>query len=155
MKKKILKKGEKIEVHLVSEITPHRNLYAQNVIDSVIECRDEFEPDRVEIRKGGKVVASSEIMITFPTIEEQRTALEDFRRREAAGEKFKTEVIFDDSHRRKEGICVACNGKAIEFTDEISKREYEETGLCQKCQDEIYPDHDVLTPEEIEKIENK
>lgn len=34
--------------------------------------------------------------------------------------------------------CVFCKGAAEHFADEISKTEYSISGLCQKCQDEIY-----------------
>lgn len=33
--------------------------------------------------------------------------------------------------------CVGCTGPATEFDDELSKREYKITLLCQKCQDAI------------------
>ena len=44
---------------------------------------------------------------------------------------------------RREAIatntCVRCDtGSNLVFRDEISKREYEISGLCQKCQDDIY-----------------
>jgi hypothetical protein len=35
-------------------------------------------------------------------------------------------------------ICWRCGKSALEFTDEISQREYRISGLCQKCQDEIF-----------------
>ena len=34
--------------------------------------------------------------------------------------------------------CVVCGGPATEFRDELSRREYQISGLCQKCQDEIW-----------------
>ena len=34
--------------------------------------------------------------------------------------------------------CVCCGKAATEFRDEISKREYQITSLCQKCQDEVF-----------------
>ena len=34
--------------------------------------------------------------------------------------------------------CVCCGKNATEFRDEISKREYQITSLCQKCQDEAF-----------------
>lgn len=41
----------------------------------------------------------------------------------------------------KQGKCPLC-GKKIdtktEFRDELSMREYEVSGLCQKCQDEVF-----------------
>ena len=33
---------------------------------------------------------------------------------------------------------VGCGGAADLFTDEVSKREYRISGLCQKCQDSIF-----------------
>jgi len=33
---------------------------------------------------------------------------------------------------------VGCAGPATEFRDEISKREFRISGLCQKCQDSIF-----------------
>ena len=39
-------------------------------------------------------------------------------------------------------ICIAppfgCGGEANEFRDEISKREYTISGMCQKCQDKVF-----------------
>jgi len=40
----------------------------------------------------------------------------------------------------KQGICVTC-GKKIDmedFRDEKSRKEYEITGMCQECQDEVF-----------------
>lgn len=34
--------------------------------------------------------------------------------------------------------CVCCGKAATEFRDEISKREYQISSLCQKCQDEVF-----------------
>lgn len=34
--------------------------------------------------------------------------------------------------------CVCCGKSATEFRDEISKREYRISSLCQKCQDEVF-----------------
>lgn len=33
---------------------------------------------------------------------------------------------------------VGCGGPATEFRDEKSRKEYSISGLCQKCQDEIF-----------------
>lgn len=38
----------------------------------------------------------------------------------------------------KNSICPACKGKAVEFKDETSKKEHSISGLCQKCQDDIF-----------------
>ena len=35
-------------------------------------------------------------------------------------------------------ICVQCGEDVGVFDDELSEREYNITGLCQKCQDDIY-----------------
>lgn len=35
-------------------------------------------------------------------------------------------------------ICVDCGELAVVFRDEASKAEYEITGFCQKCQDEVF-----------------
>jgi hypothetical protein len=37
-----------------------------------------------------------------------------------------------------EGSCVACSEMATEFRDEISVGEYRISGLCQRCQDEVF-----------------
>jgi hypothetical protein len=34
--------------------------------------------------------------------------------------------------------CVSCGGPATEFKDEVSRKEYSLSVLCQKCQDRIY-----------------
>jgi hypothetical protein len=36
------------------------------------------------------------------------------------------------------GICAACKEEANKFTDELSVTEYAISGLCQKCQDEVF-----------------
>lgn len=40
------------------------------------------------------------------------------------------------------GICVACGGDALKFTDKLSEREYLISGLCQKCQDSFFCEPD-------------
>lgn len=39
---------------------------------------------------------------------------------------------------QKEQICVMCGKEAKEFRNEISVKEYKQSGICQKCQDEIF-----------------
>jgi hypothetical protein len=34
--------------------------------------------------------------------------------------------------------CISCGGPAIEFRDELSKKEFKISGLCMKCQDEVF-----------------
>lgn len=38
----------------------------------------------------------------------------------------------------KDNICTTCGEPAIEFEDELSKREYEISGMCQKCQNKVF-----------------
>lgn len=50
------------------------------------------------------------------------------------------EICFGTVHPN--GVCPFC-GHTIsmtEFRDEVSRREYEISGLCQKCQDEVFDD---------------
>jgi len=34
---------------------------------------------------------------------------------------------------------VGCGGPATKFRDEVSRAEYSNTGLCQACQDKVWP----------------
>lgn len=36
--------------------------------------------------------------------------------------------------------CVSCGKSATTFRDELSRREYEISGLCQDCQDQVFGD---------------
>lgn len=36
------------------------------------------------------------------------------------------------------GTCVGCGGAATEFRDSVSRREYQLSGFCQKCQDGLF-----------------
>jgi hypothetical protein len=38
----------------------------------------------------------------------------------------------------EQDICVSCGKPAVEFTDELSRREFAISGMCQKCQDNIF-----------------
>ena len=40
--------------------------------------------------------------------------------------------------------CVKCGQSAVDFRDELSRKEFNISGFCQKCQDEIFggPDGD-------------
>jgi hypothetical protein len=35
-------------------------------------------------------------------------------------------------------VCVTCRGPANEFKDELSKKEFRISGMCQKCQDGVF-----------------
>ena len=37
-----------------------------------------------------------------------------------------------------EASCVTCQGNATSFRDEISRKEYSISGMCQSCQDSIF-----------------
>ena len=37
----------------------------------------------------------------------------------------------------QEGVCVSCGKPAVEFKDDISKKEFSISGLCQSCQDSV------------------
>lgn len=38
----------------------------------------------------------------------------------------------------EEHKCPVCKGPAEEFRNAVSKREYEVSGMCQKCQDSVF-----------------
>jgi hypothetical protein len=41
------------------------------------------------------------------------------------------------------GKCPVCGGEAVEFRDALSVKENQMSGLCQKCQDEVFfPDNE-------------
>jgi hypothetical protein len=42
------------------------------------------------------------------------------------------------SHCIKDSVCVCCGKEATEFEDSVSENEYQLTGFCQQCQDEIF-----------------
>ncbi|NOQ37383.1 hypothetical protein GQ472_00715 [archaeon] len=48
------------------------------------------------------------------------------------------EAIFPETIKKIEDkICPICDAKIGRFRDELSKREYAISGLCQRCQDDI------------------
>ena len=56
-----------------------------------------------------------------------------------------SEIIFNGKDRVtciSEGICVTCDEardlKATSFRDDISRKEYSISGLCQSCQDDVF-----------------
>ena len=58
---------------------------------------------------------------------------------------FLENVFPEETARIKEGKCPFC-GKIIdvdnEFKDDLSRREYEISGMCQSCQDEFFKGDD-------------
>lgn len=38
----------------------------------------------------------------------------------------------------KNDVCTICGEPAVEFEDELSKREYEISGMCQICQNKVF-----------------
>lgn len=55
----------------------------------------------------------------------------------------------------KQGICTMCKKeiKEEDFIDELSKKEYTISGLCQKCQDEFFGTSDDKDDTAIEEYE--
>ncbi|HWQ95782.1 MAG TPA: hypothetical protein VN368_00265 [Candidatus Methylomirabilis sp.] len=50
-----------------------------------------------------------------------------------------TDLFFPDRiPRMKKHICMACTGKVEGFDSELSQKEYLISGMCQKCQDEVF-----------------
>lgn len=50
------------------------------------------------------------------------------------------EKAFGRTSAIESDTCTMCKGEAKEFTDELSRKEYAISGLCQKCQDLIFRD---------------
>lgn len=56
-------------------------------------------------------------------------------------------IFFLDEDPVEENVCTICNQRITEFKNLSSEREYEISGMCQACQDEIFsdiPDEDRL-----------
>jgi hypothetical protein len=48
-------------------------------------------------------------------------------------------LVFPDRiPRMKQHICVTCIGKVEGFDSELSQKEFLISGMCQKCQDEVF-----------------
>jgi len=41
-------------------------------------------------------------------------------------------------------LCVTCGGPATDFRDALSTREYQISGMCQSCQDNVFAEPDDL-----------
>jgi hypothetical protein len=39
---------------------------------------------------------------------------------------------------KQKGMCVTCKAEATHFSKDIYKHEYEASGMCEKCQSEIF-----------------
>jgi hypothetical protein len=48
------------------------------------------------------------------------------------------ETLFGRTSAITTDVCVSCDEPATEFEDERSRKEYSISGLCQKCQNEIF-----------------
>jgi hypothetical protein len=44
----------------------------------------------------------------------------------------------DRAEAMKSAKCVMCGGPAVEFRDELSRKEFGISGACQKCQDSVF-----------------
>lgn len=56
-------------------------------------------------------------------------------------QKFIESVFPDETSKIKEGKCPFCGEKIDvdnEFKDDLSRREFEISGMCQKCQDDFF-----------------
>jgi radical SAM superfamily enzyme len=56
-----------------------------------------------------------------------------------------TNILFGCPNRQgsiDSGKCVFCGEPAVEFKDELSRREFQISGLCQSCQDEVFTKDD-------------
>jgi len=56
------------------------------------------------------------------------------------------EEVFGRTTAIKNNVCldppIGCGGAATEFRDMLSEKEFTISGLCQKCQDEIFVEED-------------
>ena len=51
-----------------------------------------------------------------------------------------TGVTFGRSRKRciESDVCVSCGGEAKEFKDDLSRKEFTISGMCQVCQDKVF-----------------
>jgi len=49
-------------------------------------------------------------------------------------------LLFNRSHDAHQlaNLCTTCGGVADKFTDDLSRKEYSLSGMCQACQDELF-----------------
>lgn len=38
----------------------------------------------------------------------------------------------------RNGLCMTCDNEAKEFKDQLSRKEYTISGMCQECQDKVF-----------------
>ena len=50
------------------------------------------------------------------------------------------EAVFGRSSSIENQVCASCGESANDFQDDLSRREYSISGLCQQCQDEVFND---------------
>ena len=43
----------------------------------------------------------------------------------------------------KGDVCVTCKGAATTFIDEVSRREFAISGMCQSCQDSVFGKEEI------------
>lgn len=47
----------------------------------------------------------------------------------------------------EEGVCTTCGSTVTEFRDELSAKEFTISGMCQRCQDEVFTEDSVFSPD--------
>ena len=52
------------------------------------------------------------------------------------------DLAFNRTNMIRSDRCVSCHGHASYFRDDLSAREYVISGLCQRCQDEVFASED-------------
>ena len=57
---------------------------------------------------------------------------------EAMLEKLSTRFSIPRSSAERDNKCVTCGGDATVFKDEVSKKEYQISKMCQTCQDSVF-----------------
>jgi|SRR3990172_500252 len=49
-----------------------------------------------------------------------------------------SKFTLENVKKKIESVCLICGNKIIGFKDKLSYQEFQITGMCQKCQDEIF-----------------
>ena len=47
-------------------------------------------------------------------------------------------ALFDRERKIKDNHCTSCGARADRFRDNLSRKEYSISGLCQACQDSVF-----------------